>query len=95
MSVVLDVTFQTCQGPPVHRVLKLYDRRFGSCLREVYNNKAAPYTQENEAAFEAFVRRGMMPGFLRHRKERNETENLPSVGHQARDHHTTGNHALL
>jgi hypothetical protein len=77
MSVVLDVTFQTRQGPPVHRVLKLYDRRFGSCLREVGKDRAAPYTQENEAAFEAFVRRGMMPGFLRHRRERNETETLP------------------
>ncbi|EAQ84371.1 hypothetical protein CHGG_08385 [Chaetomium globosum CBS 148.51] len=30
MSVVLDVTFQTHQDPPVHRVLKLYDRRFDS-----------------------------------------------------------------
>ncbi|KAK4135165.1 hypothetical protein BT67DRAFT_293466 [Trichocladium antarcticum] len=76
MSVVLDVTFQTLQGPPVHHVLKLYDRRFGSCLREVCKDRAAPHTQENEAAFEAFVRRGMMPGFLRHRKERNETEML-------------------
>ncbi|KAK4105347.1 hypothetical protein N658DRAFT_462525 [Parathielavia hyrcaniae] len=81
MSVVLDVTFQnpaeTPQGPPIHYVLKLYDRRFGSCLREVCNDRAAPHTQENEAAFEDFVRRGMMPGFLRHRKERNETENFP------------------
>ncbi|KAK3897149.1 hypothetical protein C8A05DRAFT_48119 [Staphylotrichum tortipilum] len=64
-------------GPPVHHVLKLYDRRFGSCLRDVCNDRAAPHAQENEAAFEAFVRRGMMPGFLRHRKERNETESLP------------------
>jgi hypothetical protein len=72
MSVVLDVTFQTT--PPVHHVLKLYDRRFGSCLREVVGDRVAPYTQENEAAFEAFVRRGMMPGFLRHRHERNDPE---------------------
>jgi len=76
MAVVLDVTLQTGQGP-VHRVLKLYDRRFGSCLREVRKDQAVPHTQETEAAFEAFVRRGMMPGFLRHRKERNETETLP------------------
>ena len=75
-TVVLDVTFQTRHGPPVHRVLKLYDRRFGSCLREVCKDRAAPHTQESEAAFEAFVGRGMMPEFLRHRKERNETENL-------------------
>jgi hypothetical protein len=44
---------------------------------EVRKDKAAPYTQENEAAFEAFVTRGMMPGFLRHRKERIEAETLP------------------
>ncbi|KAL2022650.1 hypothetical protein VTK56DRAFT_4994 [Thermocarpiscus australiensis] len=77
MSVVLDVTFQTRHGPPIHRVLKLYDRRFGSCLRDVLEerrHKPVPHTQENEAAFEAFVRRGMMPGFLRYLKERNETE---------------------
>jgi hypothetical protein len=74
MSVVLDVTFQSRHGPPVHRVLKLYDRRFGSCLREVDGDRAAPHTQENEAAFEAFVRRGMMPGFLRHRNERDDPE---------------------
>ncbi|KAH6629880.1 hypothetical protein B0J18DRAFT_442924 [Chaetomium sp. MPI-SDFR-AT-0129] len=77
MSVVLDVTFQTHQGPPVHCVLKLYDRRFGSCLRDVCKDKAAPYTQENEAAFEAFVKGGMMPAFLRYRKQRNETETFP------------------
>ena len=77
MSVVLDVALQTRQGPPVHRVLKLYDRRFGSCLREIRKDRAAPHTPENEAAFEAFVKRGMMPGFLRLRKERNETETLP------------------
>lgn len=78
MSVVLDVTLQLHQGPPVHRVLKLYDRRFGYCLRKVGKDRAAPYTQENEAAFEAFVRRGMMPRFLRHRKAMNEeTERLP------------------
>ncbi|KAG7292161.1 hypothetical protein NEMBOFW57_002196 [Staphylotrichum longicolle] len=77
MSVVLDVTLQLHQGPPVHRVLKLYDRRFGSCLRKAGKDSAAPYTQENGAAFEAFVRRGMMPGFLHHREEMNETENLP------------------
>ncbi|KAK4143976.1 uncharacterized protein C8A04DRAFT_37008 [Dichotomopilus funicola] len=74
MSVVLDVTFQTRHGLPVHHVLKLYDRRFGSCLREVDGDRVAPHTQENEAAFEAFVRRGMMPGFLRHRHERNDPE---------------------
>ncbi|KAH6856024.1 hypothetical protein B0I37DRAFT_322873 [Chaetomium sp. MPI-CAGE-AT-0009] len=77
MSVVLDVTFQTRQGP-VHRVLKLYDRRFGSSLRDVCEDEPAPHTQENEVAFEAFVRRGMMPGFLRYRKERNaEIDRLP------------------
>ncbi|KAK3309862.1 uncharacterized protein B0T15DRAFT_16390 [Chaetomium strumarium] len=75
MSVVLDVSiqFQTRHGPPIHCVLKLYDRRFGSSLRDVLGNEPAPYTQENEAAFQTFVARGMMPGFLRHLDERNET----------------------
>jgi hypothetical protein len=77
MSVVLDVTLQSRHGPPVHRVLKLYDRRFGSGLRGFHKDSVAPHTQQSEAAFEAFVRRGMMPGFLRHLKERNETEILP------------------
>ena len=75
MSVVLCVTFQTRHGPPIHRVLKLYDRRFGSCLRDVHG-KPAPHTPENEEAFQAFVSRGVMPGFLRYRKERNETEDF-------------------
>ncbi|KAH6617613.1 hypothetical protein F5144DRAFT_586951 [Chaetomium tenue] len=77
MSVVLDVTFQSRQGPLVHLVLKLYDRRFGCDQREVGKDRTAPHTQENEAAFEDFVKRGMMPGFLRYRKERNEAELLP------------------
>ncbi|KAK4153669.1 hypothetical protein C8A00DRAFT_33620 [Chaetomidium leptoderma] len=76
MSVVLDVTFQTRHGPPVHGVVKLYDRRFGSCPRDVLENKPAPRTQETEAAFQAFVGRGMMPGFLRSLKERNESEDF-------------------
>jgi hypothetical protein len=74
MSVVLDVTLPTSHGPPDDRVLKLYDRRFGSCLRDVGEDKPAPHTQESEAAFEAFVRAGMMPTFLRYLKNRNETE---------------------
>ncbi|KAK4233135.1 hypothetical protein C8A03DRAFT_48226 [Achaetomium macrosporum] len=76
MSVVLAVTLQTCHGLPIHCVLKLYDRRFGSCLRYILKKKTAPHTPENEAAFEAFVRRGMMPGFLRYPKKRNETEDF-------------------
>ncbi|KAK4140468.1 uncharacterized protein C8A04DRAFT_39846 [Dichotomopilus funicola] len=59
MSVVLEVTFQTLQGPPGH------------C------DKPAPHTRKNEVTFEAFVRGGMMPAFLRYRKERNETETFP------------------
>ncbi|KAH6845044.1 hypothetical protein B0I37DRAFT_379019 [Chaetomium sp. MPI-CAGE-AT-0009] len=74
MSVVLEVTLQTRHGPPIHCVLKLYDRRFGSCLRYIFKKKTAPHSRENEAAFEAFVRRGMMPGFLGYLKKRNETE---------------------
>lgn len=33
-------------------MLKLYDRRFGSCLRYLLKDKTAPHTRENEAAFE-------------------------------------------
>ncbi|KAK4233167.1 hypothetical protein C8A03DRAFT_19702, partial [Achaetomium macrosporum] len=85
MSVVLDVSFQTRHGPPIHHVLKLYDRRFGSCLRDVLEDKPAPYTQENEAAFQTFVGRGMMPGFLRYLKKRNETEQFAVAAWQFLD----------
>ncbi|KAK4248925.1 hypothetical protein C7999DRAFT_39915 [Corynascus novoguineensis] len=74
MSVVLDVSVQNRHGPPIHHVLKLYDRRFGSCLRDILEDKPAPYTRENEAAFQTFVGRGMIPGSLRHLKQRNDTE---------------------
>ncbi|KAL2126355.1 hypothetical protein VTI74DRAFT_1129 [Chaetomium olivicolor] len=76
MSVVLAVTLQIYHGPPIHCVLKVYDRRFGSCLRYILKKKTAPITWESEAAFEGFVRRGMMPGFLRYLKKRNETEDF-------------------
>ncbi|KAL2179571.1 uncharacterized protein P884DRAFT_283462 [Thermothelomyces heterothallicus CBS 202.75] len=72
MSVVLAV--QIHHGFSIRCVLKLYDRRFGSCLRYVLDKRTAPHTRESEAAFEAFVRRGMMPGFLRYIRDRNETE---------------------
>ncbi|KAL2133613.1 hypothetical protein VTI74DRAFT_2015 [Chaetomium olivicolor] len=85
MSVVLDISFQTRHGPPIHRVLKLYDRRFGTCLRDILEEKPAPYTQENEAAFQAFVGRGMMPGFLRYLKKRNETEQFAVAAWQFLD----------
>ncbi|KAL2167105.1 hypothetical protein VTG60DRAFT_1696 [Thermothelomyces hinnuleus] len=77
MSVVLDVTLQTRHGTPIQCVLKLYDRRFGSCLRDLPKDMPAPHAQESEAAFQAFVRRGMMPGFLRYLKNRNDTEVIP------------------
>ncbi len=76
MSVVLCVTFQNHNGLPISRVLKLYDRRFGSCLRVVLGGKPARHTQENEAAFQDFVSQGLMPEFLRDRKEQNETEDI-------------------
>jgi hypothetical protein len=60
-------------------VLKLYDRRFGLCLRYILKKKTALHTLENEAAFEAFIGRGMMPGFLGHLKKRNETEDFTVV----------------
>ncbi|KAK4095719.1 hypothetical protein N658DRAFT_502410 [Parathielavia hyrcaniae] len=92
MAVVLDVTIQSRHGPPVHRVLKLYDRRFGSGLRGVYKDSVAPHTQQTEAAFEAFVRRGMMPGFLRQLKERNEIETLPVRAREFLDPDEEPNH---
>lgn len=81
MSVVLDVTFQTHQDPPVHRVLKLYDRQFDSDQREVGKDRTAPHTLESEAAFEGFVKRGMMPGFLSYReKGKKRGRNAPRQG---------------
>ncbi|KAK4153649.1 hypothetical protein C8A00DRAFT_43468 [Chaetomidium leptoderma] len=77
MSPVLDVTIVTRHGPlaPIHCVLKLYDRRFGTSLRSDYGSKLVPY-QANEVAFQTFVRRGMMAEFLGQLKEANETEDL-------------------
>ncbi|SPQ21897.1 527855f9-69e8-4dba-b42c-aa71a915de4b [Thermothielavioides terrestris] len=82
MAVVLDVSFQTRRGQLIHGVLKLYDRRFGSSLRNILTNKPAPYTQENEAAFETFVGRGMMPEFIHYLKQKSETETLPIAAWQ-------------
>lgn len=85
MSVVLDVGVQTRHGPPIHHVLKLYDRRFGSSLRDILEDKPAPYTRENEEAFQTFVQRGMMPEFLRYLKKRNETEQFAVAAWQFLD----------
>lgn len=92
MSVVLDVTLPSRHGPPVHRVLKLYDRRFGSCLRDIGEDNSGPHTQQSEAEFEAFVRGGMMPAFLRYLKNRNETELFPVAAQEFLDepNHTSG-----
>ena len=82
MSVVLDVSVHSGYGSPIHCVLKLYDPGFGSALRDILEGKPAPCTQENEAAFQALVAQGLMPGFLRDLEKRNETQQLPVAAWQ-------------
>lgn len=91
MSPVLDVTIPTRHGPPLRRVLKLYDRRFGTCLRSDYSNTPVPYTQANEMAFQTFIKQGTMTAFLAELKEANETEDLlPPAPRQFLDNTTIG-----
>jgi hypothetical protein len=79
MSPVLDVTIPSRHGPPIHHVLKLYDRRFGSSLRTDYDPRLVPHTQAHEVAFQSFVKRGMMAEFLGQLKEADEAEESPPL----------------
>lgn len=76
-SCVLDITIPTPHGPPLCCVLKLYDPRFGSSVRYMRRGRVAPHTQASEAAFQAFIKQGQMPGFLAHLRYLDHTELMP------------------
>lgn len=62
MSPVMDIHIRTPSGYR-SAVLKVYDRRFGVDLRNIYRVHL-PHTTESEAAFQSFVRSGKMGPFL-------------------------------
>jgi len=79
MSPVLDVAIPTGHGSSVRCVLKLYDRRFGTSLRDDYCYHYVPHTQAKEAAFQAFVRQGGMPAFLHGLNVADEAQDVPPL----------------
>lgn len=64
MSPVMVIIIWPKPGAHIRAVLKLYDRRFGTDLRDC-RNKHCPHTPAGEAAFQSFVRQGKMEAFLR------------------------------
>ncbi len=68
---------QAPTGSPIPAVLKLYDRRFGKDLRDVFNQHT-PHTAASEALFQSFIRRGMIAPFLRELDEEEKGQILPS-----------------
>ncbi|KAM0338547.1 hypothetical protein ACHAPU_011282 [Fusarium lateritium] len=77
MSPVMHVNLITTQGPTA-AVLKLYDRRFGTHLREI-RGKYVPCRSVDEVAFEQFVCRGAMGPFIDEIEEDFRTAPLPST----------------
>ncbi|EPE04156.1 hypothetical protein F503_04671 [Ophiostoma piceae UAMH 11346] len=67
MQPVMRVTIPTSFGTDLSAVLKVYDRRCGSILREA--NEVVPHTEELEAAYQSFVRSGEAELFVRSIKE--------------------------
>lgn len=76
MSPVVEVTVSTQSGSNIRAVLKLYDRRFGSELRE-FLSKHMPHTTADEVAFQDYVRQGKMPPFLDELQETKRTSTIP------------------
>ncbi|KAF4495573.1 kinase-like domain [Fusarium agapanthi] len=56
-------------------VLKLYDRRFGSGLRDC-GYEYFPYCEQSKAAFQGFIERGAMGPFLKELDEEDKTVDL-------------------
>ncbi|KAI6750651.1 hypothetical protein HG530_014547 [Fusarium avenaceum] len=77
MSPVMHVNLTTAQGPTA-AVLKLYDRRFGTHLREI-RGKYVPCRSEDEVAFEQFVCNGAMGSFIEEIEEDFRTQPFPST----------------
>lgn len=59
----MEVAVDQADGPRMHFVLKLYDRRFGTDLRSVLH-KHIPHTATGEQLFQDFVRDGQILPFL-------------------------------
>ena len=76
MSPVMDVVIRTIPGSNIRAVLKLYDRRFGTDLRDIFD-EYVPHTAADETLFQSFVRRGEIGPFLRELEEKKKAELLP------------------
>ncbi|KAL7935676.1 hypothetical protein V8C35DRAFT_259607 [Trichoderma chlorosporum] len=85
MSSVMGVTITLESGPDVHAVLKLYDRRFGTDLRND-GRKYLPCTVAKKALFESFVRQNAIGPFLTQLAQDQEGRILPIRTH----HHLDG-----
>ncbi|KAK3304587.1 uncharacterized protein B0T15DRAFT_568372 [Chaetomium strumarium] len=75
LNFVLFGNAESGSRPPLQAVLKLYDRRFGTRLRD-YRYRHVPHTAEREAAYHSFVRQGKMGAFLRELDEKEKETNL-------------------
>ncbi|OAA64750.1 Protein kinase-like domain protein [Niveomyces insectorum RCEF 264] len=76
MQPVMRVTIPTPTGTDFCAVIKLYDRRCGSTLRNI-GRQVVQHTAEAEAAYQAFVRSGEMETFVRSLAERRKTSVYP------------------
>lgn len=76
MSIVLEISINTKSDSKFRGVLKLYDRRFGTCLREV-RGKHVPQTLDDEDLFQSIVRRGDITRVLQGLEEEQEKEFFP------------------
>ncbi|KAM0229981.1 hypothetical protein ACHAP5_011482 [Fusarium lateritium] len=83
MSPVMRVNLMTAQGP-TEAILKLYDRRFGTHLREI-RGKYVACCSDDEAAFERFVRHGAMGPFINEIEEDFRTRPIPSTAEDWRE----------
>ncbi|KPM36870.1 hypothetical protein AK830_g9693 [Neonectria ditissima] len=76
MSPVMQVTVTTKSGSTIPAVLKLYDRRFGTDLRD-HRNKHVPYTSADEVVFQSLIQRGDMDRILQELDEEKKTNIIP------------------
>ena len=75
MSPVVEVEIGLNSGPPLRAVLKIFDRRFGTGLRRL-EQKVFYHTDEQEKAFQNFIRQGQADAFLAEYNRERETAQL-------------------
>lgn len=75
MSPVMDVAITTTSGSEARAVLKLYDRRFGTDLRQV-RYEDAPLTVEDDDIYSSSVRRAEIDGIVAELDEEKRTEDV-------------------